>query len=297
MVSRSTSKMEDVNGIQANTLDLSASEVIALPSEQRMKAILKAQQRLPAALIFNDARKVTDPHSRWVPLYPESSRLSIEGPPATLKPSATGFYLDTVNATPVGFLVDPSVPRYPRIRLVDPSSPNDIDIPATVYLLGNLRGPLQGRSVTRGSQGARFALVKKEDKMLHLVYEYSFFYSHQRKRQFSESEETYTTVYAMGRTEEEAEFHIDCGTSVVVFVILISFLRTRRSSHLADAVVPPRYILKALIARDPDLMHPLWDYLVDDNNFLICDGVATIRSEITVAADARDAEAQLQKGN
>ncbi|KAL8679840.1 MAG: hypothetical protein Q9186_003906 [Xanthomendoza sp. 1 TL-2023] len=255
LVSRSTSKLEDVNGILANTLDLSAGEVVALPPDQRMKAILKTRQQLPGGLLFNAARKVADPYSRWVPLYPEESRLTT-GVYGALRPSATGFYLDTIEANPVGFLVDPSVPRYSRIRLIDSSSPNnpspiwisfnqesdntpidfkaptsnnEEDILAIVYLLGNLRSSLELQAVSRRPAGARFALKKKEGRMLHLVYEYSFFYSHQRMRQFRESEETYTTVYAMGKTEEEAGFHVDCSTSVVVFIIPFSISRIRRS--------------------------------------------------------------------
>ncbi|KAI4220533.1 MAG: hypothetical protein L6R40_008672, partial [Gallowayella cf. fulva] len=234
LVSRSTSKMEDVNGILANTLDLSAGKVLALPPEQRMKAIFRTQRKLPGGLMFNNARKVGDPNSRWVPLYPEESRLSMDMYGA-LSPSATGFYMDILQANPVGFLVDPSVPRYKRIRLIDSSSsdaisplwislgeesdgsPSDFTAPigdndgilAIVYLLGNLRWSLQRQSVGRNPQGARFALKKREGKILHLVYEYSFHYNHQRMRQFRESEDVYHTVHAV-RTEEGTGFHVDC---------------------------------------------------------------------------------------
>ncbi|KAL8855835.1 MAG: hypothetical protein Q9178_007550 [Gyalolechia marmorata] len=236
LVSRSTSKMEDVNIIMANTLDLSAGEVLAMPSEQRMKAIFNTRNRLPAGLMFNDAKKIRDQSSRWVPLYPENSRLSL-GWYGTLTPSATGFFLDNVDGNPVGFMVDPSVPRYEKIRLLDSTDEtiaplwirfnqesgnfptnfealvenenNDDDILAVVYVVGNLRRSLEERMVARGSQGARFALKGKEGKTLHLVYEYSFLYNHQRRNLYRESADLYVTVHAQ-RTDEDAVFHVDC---------------------------------------------------------------------------------------
>ncbi|KAL8773554.1 MAG: hypothetical protein Q9209_001659 [Squamulea sp. 1 TL-2023] len=233
LVSRSTSKMEDVNGILANTLDLSAGEVLALPAEQRMKAIFQTQEKLPAGLMFNNAKKVADSSSRWVPLYPEEARLS-EHLYGALTASPNGFYLDNVNGNPVGFLVSPSVPRYQRIRLLDSSDAamgplwisfneepdgfpvdyktpacGDDGIAAVVYLVGDLRKSLEQQAVGRNPQGARFALKKKEGKTLHLVFEYSFYYNHHRMREYRESTDVYMTVHAH-RTEEDAIFHVDC---------------------------------------------------------------------------------------
>lgn len=234
LVSRSTSKMEDVNGILANTLDLNAAEVINLPPEQRMKAIFNSQDKLPAGLVFNDARKVPDPYSRWVPLYPEDDVRLSEFLYGTLTRSNTGFYLDNIKGNPVGFLVDPSVPRHRKIRLLDSSDytipplwirfntkrddfPFDCEAPssehnktlAVVYLVGDLRKSLEDQGVGRSPQGARFALKRKEGKTLHLVWEHSFHYNHQRVRQFRESADVYATVKAT-RTEEGAVFHVEC---------------------------------------------------------------------------------------
>ncbi|KAL8906272.1 MAG: hypothetical protein Q9171_006332, partial [Xanthocarpia ochracea] len=235
LVSRSTSKMEDVNAILANTLDLSAGEVMALPSEQRMKAIFNTRNKLPGGLMFNKAKKVAEQSSRWVPLYPEESRLSL-GLYGTLTPSATGFFLDNVDGNPVGFLVDPSVPRYKKIRLLDSSDdtiaplwirfnqetdafPTNFEAPvednnkneilAVVYVVGNLRITLEQKSVGWDLQGARFALKRKEGKTLHMVYEYSFLYNYQRLKQYRQNADIYTTVHAQ-RTDEDAVFHVDC---------------------------------------------------------------------------------------
>ncbi|KAL8786584.1 MAG: hypothetical protein Q9213_002721 [Squamulea squamosa] len=235
LVSRSTSKMEDVNIILANTLDLSAGEVLALPSQQRMKAILKVQDRLPTALLFNVAHKIDDPSCRWVPWYPEKTRLSTGY--GVLKPTRDGFLLMSVEnkGNPVGFLVDPSIPRYQRIRLVDPSdslkvlwitfdqepngpcigfkAPSEPPAVAVMYLIGDLRRSLQRRSVKADYCGARFSVRKREGRTWHLVYEYTFSYSHIKRWYYKDGEETYHTVQAEKRTDEDAEFHIDCDLS------------------------------------------------------------------------------------
>lgn len=224
LASRSTSKMEDVHGILANTLDLGATEVLGLPSEEKMKAILRAQEKLPVALIYNDSTKIMDRKCRWVPLYPEITRLSqLYG---TLEPSQDGFFLDTVEANPVGFLVDPSIPRGQRIRLVHPSVPTPLwltfhpepngpipswkapgDALAVCYVIGHLEKSSREPSLVRRFGGARFALRKREGKTLHLVYEYSFCYSHYRKL---DRDDDYLEIHAE-RTSPDVVFHVDSG--------------------------------------------------------------------------------------
>ncbi|KAL8667755.1 MAG: hypothetical protein Q9168_007196, partial [Polycauliona sp. 1 TL-2023] len=118
--SRSTSKPEDVHAILANTTDLSAKEVLDLPYEQRMKAILRAQPALPTALMYETGRKIVDPFNRWVPAYPNHGPLN-EGY-GQLTPTPEGLLLDTANANPIGFLVDKDAPRYSQLRILDTSS-------------------------------------------------------------------------------------------------------------------------------------------------------------------------------
>ncbi|KAL8639957.1 MAG: hypothetical protein Q9228_003071 [Teloschistes exilis] len=226
LCSRSTSKPEDVHGILANTLDLRAEEVLELPLQDRMKAILKAQESLPVSLIYSSDIKIKDPICHWVPLYPEQSRLSELG--GSLTQTMDGFLLDTDHAKSVAFLVDPSLPRGDKIRLgyakdADPlwitfNTESDgrpitwaasCDTLAVCYVVQNIQRALWDRSITLRSVGARFALRRFDGKTLHLVYEYSFLYSlHRRCGQ----EEDYIAVQAE-RTGEDAVFHIDCDLS------------------------------------------------------------------------------------
>ncbi|KAL8747470.1 MAG: hypothetical protein Q9184_007594, partial [Pyrenodesmia sp. 2 TL-2023] len=232
LASRSTSKMEDVHGILANTLDRSAEEVLRLPVEERMKAILHSHERLPAALIFNDAPKVKDLGSRWVPLHPERARLSDRY--GVLRPGTEGFFLDKVEGDFVGFLVDPSVPRYEKVQFIDPSLSGPLwitflqesggppcdhkaagDVLAVCYVVGHLRKSSQDRGVDRRSAGARFALRRREGDTLHLVYEYTFLYSHDYLSILLEGKEDFNPVYGQ-RTGPEAEFHVDCGKTCLI---------------------------------------------------------------------------------
>ncbi|KAI4190104.1 MAG: hypothetical protein LQ346_004989 [Caloplaca aetnensis] len=227
LASRSTSKMEDVHGILANVLDRSAEEVLRLPVEERMKAILHSYDRLPAGLIFNPSPKVKDSESRWVPLYPGSTRVSnIFG---VLHPSQEGFLLDKSKGRFVGFLVDRSVPRYEKMQLIDPSGSGPLsitflqerggppcdhkasgDVLALCYLVGGEARSSQDRGTARTKWGARFALRKREGNILHLVYEYSFLYSREYPVISGRGKENSNTVYAE-RTDAETEFHVDCG--------------------------------------------------------------------------------------
>ncbi|KAL9027239.1 MAG: hypothetical protein Q9196_004213, partial [Gyalolechia fulgens] len=222
LASRSTSKMDDVHGILANTLDLSANEVLMLPPEQRMQAVLRVQEKLPVAMIYNNARKISNRSCRWVPMYPEETYLNdMYG---FLRPSHEGFLLDKTKGDPVGFLVNPSIPRYENICLVESvgSTPLWIkfdmesagppisyaapgDTIKVCYVLGHFKK--LSTCSTFKFMGARFALRKCEGKTLHLVYEYSFTYSRYRPLYYGQ-EKVFETVHAE-RTDADAEFHVD----------------------------------------------------------------------------------------
>ncbi|KAL8707992.1 MAG: hypothetical protein Q9220_007072 [cf. Caloplaca sp. 1 TL-2023] len=226
LVSRSTSKMEDVHGILANTLDLSAAEVLALPAQQRMKAILRAQKKIPAKLVFTLADKIQDENCRWVPLHPQNSY--VDESYGVLEPSHDGFFLDKDEGGSVGFLVDPSVPRHEKLQLIDPftlktcwiqimresngpatdhQAPGDTI--AVCYLMGNWQQSWRGQSVSRRFAGARFALRKREGMTWHLVFEYVFLYSHHRRWGRKETDEAYAVVKAVKRSSADTRFHID----------------------------------------------------------------------------------------
>lgn len=225
MVSRSTSKPEDVHGILANLLDLSATEVLTLPLEDRMKAILGEQETLSTGLVYSNGPKVQDQANRWVPVFPSSRYLSpLYG---QMKRVSDGYLLDKEKANPVGFIVDKSTPRYSTLRIFDSSSTagplwinlaSERDGPpvefkvsgevlAVIYVVGDLKKSTEhGRRL----QGARFGLRRKEEKTLHLVYEYSFAYGHRIRDPFYDRVDEYPIVDAE-RTPEDTIFQIDCG--------------------------------------------------------------------------------------
>ncbi|KAL8948728.1 MAG: hypothetical protein Q9222_005110 [Ikaeria aurantiellina] len=248
LVSRSTSKMEDVHGILANTLDLSAGEVLALPAQQRMKAILRAQEKIPAVLVFTRANKVQDESCRWVPLYPQQSYLDESY--GVLEPSHDGFFLDNVGGSQVGFLVDPSIPRYEKIRLVDPCTfktcwiqvmqesdgrPVDYQAPgetvAICYLMGTWERSWRKQSVSSRYVGARFVLRKKEGMTWHLVFEYSFLYSHHQRWRPNQEEEDYVLIKAFERSTADVRFHIDSDLSSWPTLAYRRDTMNERSSH------------------------------------------------------------------
>lgn len=231
LVSRSTSKPEDVHGIFANTMDLSAGEVLALPLQDRMKAILGAQKTISAGLMYGNGRKIQDPASRWVPNFPSGDYLSEKY--GQMKRVEGGYLLDKVNSNPIGFVVDTTSPRYSQLRIFESSGttrplwinflpekdgpPVDFEAPgdilAVCYVVGDLDRSSEQNKVTRRMQGARFALRRIEGQVLHLVYEYSFAYTHQSYN-LEDEEHDWPILYATC-TAEDAIFQIDCGELVL----------------------------------------------------------------------------------
>ena len=72
LLGRSTTKFEDVHCILANLLDFKAAEILRLPPNIRMKAILCAQGKLPLDLICGRSPRIESGvgSDRWVPAYP-----------------------------------------------------------------------------------------------------------------------------------------------------------------------------------------------------------------------------------
>ena len=72
LLGRSTTKFEDVHCILANLLDFKAEDILRLPPNSRMKAMLCAQERLPLDLICGQSPRIEsdDSSDRWVPAYP-----------------------------------------------------------------------------------------------------------------------------------------------------------------------------------------------------------------------------------
>lgn len=72
LLGRSTTKFEDVHCILANLLDFKAAEILRLPPNIRMKAMLCAQEKLPLELICGQSPRIESGvgSDRWVPAYP-----------------------------------------------------------------------------------------------------------------------------------------------------------------------------------------------------------------------------------
>ena len=183
---RSTSQPKDALGIFANMLNLSASEVMALPPEQRMKAIIRTQETIPFHLIYSPVPKIQDPHNRWIPDFPGEYSLHLNY--GVLHPSTGEIELKKSSTAPVGFIVDPSNLRTERLKLVDPTISEtvwiehyqdaiEVDSRAPgctmiCYLLSDLASArLHPR---RYHRGARFGVQKRQDTTLYLVYEHGF---------------------------------------------------------------------------------------------------------------------------
>ncbi|KAL8991542.1 MAG: hypothetical protein Q9169_007845 [Polycauliona sp. 2 TL-2023] len=66
---RSTTKTDDLYGIIAIMVDLSAYEVLQLDTKERMKAILRSQTTLPLSLLYQDCEKLHDLSGKplWAP--------------------------------------------------------------------------------------------------------------------------------------------------------------------------------------------------------------------------------------
>lgn len=75
LLGRSTTKFDDVHCILANLLDFKAEEILRLPPNSRMKAMLCAQDKLPLDLICGQSSRIEsdDGSDRWVPAYPGGS--------------------------------------------------------------------------------------------------------------------------------------------------------------------------------------------------------------------------------
>ncbi|KAL8776845.1 MAG: hypothetical protein Q9194_002910 [Teloschistes cf. exilis] len=67
---RSTTKMDDLYGIIAIMVDLSAYEILKLDPQERMKAILRSQSSLPLSLLYQQCTKLVD--SKGIPSWAPS---------------------------------------------------------------------------------------------------------------------------------------------------------------------------------------------------------------------------------
>lgn len=79
LIKRSTTKSDDIFAIFANLLDFTASQIIKLPRDERMKGILWSSTTIPFSLLYNTGPRLKDGDNRrdrWVPTVPKGSRLT-----------------------------------------------------------------------------------------------------------------------------------------------------------------------------------------------------------------------------
>ena len=79
LMKRSTTKSDDIFAIFTNLLDFNASQIIKLPRDKRMKAILWSSTTIPFSLLYNTGPRLKDNKNRrdrWVPTVPKGSRLT-----------------------------------------------------------------------------------------------------------------------------------------------------------------------------------------------------------------------------
>ena len=79
LINRSTTKPEDIFAIFGNLLDFNAGQIIKLPQNERMKAILWSSSVIPFSLLYNTGPRLKEGEShrdRWVPTVPKGSTLT-----------------------------------------------------------------------------------------------------------------------------------------------------------------------------------------------------------------------------
>lgn len=65
---RSTTKIHDATGIFGMLMNIAIGDVMRLPAESRMKAVLKTQTQLPSSFLFSAAEKMHgEPRNKWLP--------------------------------------------------------------------------------------------------------------------------------------------------------------------------------------------------------------------------------------
>ena len=110
---RSTTKIDDLFGITAIMVDLRPREILELPRNERMKAIIRAQATLPLPLLYQAGPKLRDSQDQisWAPSRIEGERIEmgnghfqLSGPGIEIK--ATQGQSGPAQAWPHIYLVD-----------------------------------------------------------------------------------------------------------------------------------------------------------------------------------------------
>lgn len=134
LVTRSTTKSDDLHGIIAALCNLSTSEILELPRDQRLKAIIKSQSSIPLVMLYEHSETSSNTTSEsclWDPQLPGFHRASrfMDRNYGVLKVTEAGFKVDSLGESfallihagtriPATFVVElPDSGRRYKIRL------------------------------------------------------------------------------------------------------------------------------------------------------------------------------------
>ncbi|KAL8713449.1 MAG: hypothetical protein Q9225_006768 [Loekoesia sp. 1 TL-2023] len=131
---RSTTKVEDLYGIIAAVVDLSAGDILKLQQDERVKAIYRSQMTLPLSLLYQTSPKILDKtgYDTWAPSGIEGDRLDFHSGYLTVGPE--GLFIDPsywINISPPEAIVltyDPSLSRYLEIETHEPQARRIVEL-------------------------------------------------------------------------------------------------------------------------------------------------------------------------
>lgn len=140
---RSTTKSDDLYGIIAIMVDLTAYEILRLDPRERMKAILRSQSTLPISLLYQDCPRILDSEGQpmWAPCQIAGNHLDLNSGYMSL--NDRGLYIDPKREGVAqyswpqvyGFSCEQPLPASFTLRLADHSS----TLSVTLCLGGNVK--------------------------------------------------------------------------------------------------------------------------------------------------------------
>ena len=121
LTGRSTTQSQDLAAILAALMNLSAGEVLNLPEDQRMKALLKKQSVLPIDILFASPAFT---NLDWIPDFPscDTSKLKLRETPLSgdIRVTDLGLLIEKCDYTVI--VVQPDFPTFGRVLLHDLNS-------------------------------------------------------------------------------------------------------------------------------------------------------------------------------
>jgi hypothetical protein len=187
LATRSTTKLKDLQAVFAALLDLIAGEILSLPEPERLKAILKSQDKIPLAVLYEHQLSDTGDtkqDSSWTPQFPGSHIASglMDTDYGMLKITDEGFLVRLGKS--FFLLVDDDLPTTDSFTL----SPMGEDASYEIHLTSG--ECFSRRRVARSArmlilsqrravggeyfQGAQFRVKSMDDEGLTLVFEHCF---------------------------------------------------------------------------------------------------------------------------